>query len=260
VQVAQVTASAGRHNRMFVAATGALLVAVGQAAAGWSMVIGFAVSAVGALVLLVVSWQENRRQRILFLTLVVAFLLAATPLALASPLFAPVLAIALWPKKERLDASAGKALLVGGLVAIPCVLVVFVWWTSQTSIVFYFFLPDWAVSSVPVFVPVALCGIAAAFNSTWEELLWRKLLVENMPGARRWSRVASVAALSILFGLAHTHSLPSGLAGVIMTGVFAAVVHTLLLTLRRGMLAALIAHFIADFVLLLLITFGFTYD
>lgn len=260
MQVAQAPIGVGRRDGLYVPATGALLVAAGQSLAGWSAVLGFLISAGGAAVLLVAGRRKSRRDRFVLLTLVVAFTLAATPVALACPLFAPVLVVAMWPSLRRQPGfPLAKVLIIGGLVAIPCVIVVFAWWVNQPSIVFYSFLPEWVVSSMPIFVPIALCGIAAALNSTWEELLWRRVLADKMPSKRGLSRVASVIVLSILFGLAHRHSLPGGVAGVVMTGAFAVVAHILVLTLRRGILAALIAHFIADFVLLLLITFGPTY-
>jgi len=109
-------------------------------------------------------------------------------------------------------------------------------------------------------------GVAfALLNATLEELIWRGVLHDRLeaiaspapsteerseatPGRRRLpSRSAAVviALTSISFGVQHAHGVPRGAAGVLLAGVWAA----MLAWLRgrtRGLAAPVIAHVVAD--------------
>jgi len=224
--------------------------------AAWSRPVGFGCSALGALILMWRCAPSDLRRRAGYAVIACAFVLAATPAQIACPLFAPVLAMILWPKGRSVWAGLPRSLAIAIAVAIPSIAVVLWWWSARSSIVFYSFLPDWFTRTAPAWAIALFCCAAAAFNATWEELLWRRVLPGTLVLRSALTRAASVIGLSALFGIAHIHSLPGGLPGVLMTAAFAVVAHVVVLALSRGIVAAVFAHFTVDAVLLMLITLG----
>lgn len=89
-----------------------------------------------------------------------------------------------------------------------------------------------------------LGGIAfAAINAALEELVWRGVFQRGLEAAVGPALAVVIQAVS--FGVAHAHGVPSGTLGVALAGGWA----LLLGLLRRasgGLLAPIVAHFVAD--------------
>lgn len=234
---------------------GALLCALGQVLAGWSQTWGFALSALGALLLVVWGWTDAqaRRQGVV----AAVGILSATLTPVSASWFGPLM---LTRPKEKTRSGWGSgtywAVAIGLVLGVLSAAAITIWWYSRTEIVFYELVPTELITSMPVAVVVGGCAVAAAFNSIWEETLWRQMLVRPFTNSRTVVQLGAAGALALSFGLAHLHSAPGGWIGVALTTAFALAAHAACLYLRRGLLAAMIGHFIADFTLLLLMAYG----
>jgi membrane protease YdiL (CAAX protease family) len=116
-------------------------------------------------------------------------------------------------------------------------------------IVFHFTArPD--VDALRAAIPInALGGVITAgivfcvLNATLEELVFRGVLFDALES--KWGSWFTVAATSLLFGVAHAHGYPSGIIGVCMASLFGLVMG--LLRLRTGgLVLPIAAHIVAD--------------
>ncbi|WEK14581.1 MAG: CPBP family intramembrane metalloprotease [Candidatus Microbacterium phytovorans] len=105
--------------------------------------------------------------------------------------------------------------------------------------------PD-VITNTPLFLAVSATAFAAA-NSVFEEVLWRGAAMSALES----SGVAPLLALpivSISFGIAHLHGVPSGPVGVILTTAFGLAVGALR-AWSNSLVPAMVAHFVPDIVL-----------
>jgi membrane protease YdiL (CAAX protease family) len=96
-------------------------------------------------------------------------------------------------------------------------------------------------------VPILLVGGVgfAAINATLEETIYRGLLQDRLEPV--FGGLGAVALQAVSFGLQHAHGVPRGFLGVVLTGSWA-VMLGLLRRHARGLLAPILAHFVADMV------------
>lgn len=131
---------------------------------------------------------------------------------------------------------------VAAILALGAGLGVALWVLSDTGVIRFYYVPDWASSGLALWLLIVASAIA---NSAYEEVLWRFLLPQVLGG--------QAVLLSIGFGLAHINSLPSGLSGVLLTTVFALAAHWIVSRSGGSILTTIGAHFVADVVLLSMI-------
>lgn len=253
-QVAQLISKIGPGKNL-IALAGVCLCASGQVVAGWTEVSGFALSASGAMLLVVWGWPANRARRQGVVATVGITLAALTPIS-ASWLGPAMLTGSGLKGSGGSVAQLRRPVLAGITFGVGSAVALTLWWFNRSEIVFYELMPMELISGTPVVVVVGGCIVAAALNSIWEETLWRQMLIRPFMSARPAVRIGAVVALAGAFGLAHLHSAPGGWGGVVLTAMFALVAHAVCLLLRRGLIAAIIGHFLADLTLLLLIAFG----
>ena len=92
---------------------------------------------------------------------------------------------------------------------------------------------------------IALGLLFTGANALAEELAWRHVLWEGLEGS---PRPAIIAAQAASFGLAHIAGFPSGATGVLLAGVYGALLG-LLRARSNGILAPFLAHIGADAVI-----------
>lgn len=128
------------------------------------------------------------------------------------------------------------------LVLISATLLVQLWIVSNAS---HHFRSDLLLTAL-------LPAIAfAALNAFSEEFRFRCLLLAY--GSRSMGVPQSIAATSVLFGIAHFGGHPSGLSGVIMAAFFAWVVARSMVD-TRGLGWAWSLHFVQDVIIFLMVT------
>ncbi len=99
------------------------------------------------------------------------------------------------------------------------------------------------VPSLPLATLILGGAVVAVVNATLEEIVWRGVFQRGLEAALGPALAIGVQAVS--FGVAHAHGVPSGWLGVVLAGAWA----LLLGLLRRasgGLLAPIVAHFVAD--------------
>jgi uncharacterized protein len=96
-------------------------------------------------------------------------------------------------------------------------------------------------------LPIALLAIGGLIfvvaNAALEELIWRGVFQDGLE--RLMAPGAAIAIQAMSFGILHAHGVPRGFVGVVLAGVWAA----MLGMLRRrsgGLLAPFLAHAVAD--------------
>lgn len=229
-----------------------------QVASPWALGAAFGlvpsllpVSWVGALivglvsVILVQGWKVRAA-----LTLFVAAEVCGLPWPTA-PILAAALYFALTPgtlhRRWRDIGSTTRPRVAWTLVILIAIVagiaVVALDWTNiRGGYTFAFPVPPpWAFSFVAL-------G-AALLNTLGEEALWRGLLAD-VSGPLIGLRAAFIVQ-SLSFGLAHLHGIPNGPIGVIAAGVYSALVYGI--SLRRGARGALVAHFLTDLVIFVVV-------
>jgi uncharacterized protein len=99
-------------------------------------------------------------------------------------------------------------------------------------------------------LPLALLLVGgllfAIVNATLEELIWRGVFQDGLERVTRPG--AAVAIQAISFGVMHAHGVPRGAVGVVLVGVWG-VMLGLLRRHAKGLLAPVLAHFVADSVI-----------
>jgi len=93
------------------------------------------------------------------------------------------------------------------------------------------------VPSLPLATLILGGAVVAVVNATLEEIVWRGVFQRGLEVA--------IGVQAASFGVAHAHGVPSGWLGVVLAGAWA----VLLGLLRRasgGLLARIVAHFVAD--------------
>jgi len=80
-------------------------------------------------------------------------------------------------------------------------------------------------------------------NAALEELIWRGVFQDGLE--RVWGSGMAIAIQSISFGILHAHGVPRGISGVILAGVWAAMLG-MLRHRAGGLLAPFLAHTVAD--------------
>jgi membrane protease YdiL (CAAX protease family) len=113
---------------------------------------------------------------------------------------------------------------------------------------FTLFRPDLSniTGAIPAAGPVvlALGGFAfAVMTALGEELIWRGVIQTRLSGLLPARDAIFLQALS--FGVQHTHGVPRGIVGVTLAGIWA-IGLGLLRHKAGGLLAATLAHFVAD--------------
>jgi len=99
------------------------------------------------------------------------------------------------------------------------------------------------VPSLPLGALILGGVLFAVVNATLEEIVWRGVFQRGLEAALGPALALGLQAVS--FGVAHAHGVPSGGLGVVLAGAWA----VLLGLLRRasgGLLAPIVAHFVAD--------------
>jgi membrane protease YdiL (CAAX protease family) len=91
---------------------------------------------------------------------------------------------------------------------------------------------------------IAVGLLLAVVNAASEELLWRVVLVAE----DRSPVLFTLCVQALSFGVAHWDGIPFGWVGVVFTGIFSAVLYW---SRRWGLAFALIAHFLADAVIVI---------
>lgn len=102
------------------------------------------------------------------------------------------------------------------------------------------------VRSVPqASLPLLILGGAAfaLINAFFEELMWRGIFQTRLLELFRAPLAVGIQAVS--FGVAHAHGFPRGVVGVVLAGVWGAMLG-MLRQQARGLLAPVLAHVVAD--------------
>jgi hypothetical protein len=106
--------------------------------------------------------------------------------------------------------------------------------------------PDWPGWTIPF----ALAA-GALLNAAFEEVVWRGVVMHALEAA--FGRGVLVCGLqAVAFGAWHYYGFPSGVVGSCLATIFAAMMGILRMR-GRGMLAPLVAHFVADFTIFVLV-------
>ncbi|HSC86173.1 MAG TPA: CPBP family intramembrane glutamic endopeptidase [Polyangiaceae bacterium] len=91
---------------------------------------------------------------------------------------------------------------------------------------------------------LALGGLVfAVANATAEELVWRGVLQPSL--TTEFGSLPALLLQAASFGLIHAHGFPRGVVGVLLAGTWA-VLLGILRNLSEGLLAAILAHVVAD--------------
>jgi len=83
----------------------------------------------------------------------------------------------------------------------------------------------------------------AAWNATLEEWIWRGVIQTRL--TTMMSEPLAILVQAISFGVAHAHGFPRGLSGMLLAGIWALMLGALR-TRCSGLLAPIVAHFVAD--------------
>jgi hypothetical protein len=104
-------------------------------------------------------------------------------------------------------------------------------------------VPWWAVAAgLPVY---------AAFNAAYEEVLFRGALMEGLDGVLG-PGTPSIAIQAVVFGMCHYQGFPSGWVGIGLATIYGLMMGHVR-RIAQGLLAAWIAHVVADTVILSLV-------
>lgn len=95
--------------------------------------------------------------------------------------------------------------------------------------------------------------LIAVFNSVGEEILWRGVLADVLHARA----VVRYGVQAVSFGVAHLHGIPGGVVGTVFAGIYSGIVY--LLYRRYGFATALLAHFVTDLVLFIMMALTATY-
>jgi membrane protease YdiL (CAAX protease family) len=107
------------------------------------------------------------------------------------------------------------------------------------------------IPAVPWWAVVAGLPVYAAFNAAYEEVLFRGALMEGLDGALG-AGVASIAIQAGVFGVCHYNGFPSGWVGIGLATLYGLMMGHVR-RMAQGLLAAWIAHVVADTVILSLV-------
>jgi membrane protease YdiL (CAAX protease family) len=152
---------------------------------------------------------------------------------------------ATWARRGLWDRHLLKWIIVYSIV--PAIaLVVWRYTTTDRLERFQALIPH-----VPWWAVVAGLPMYAAFNAAYEEVLFRGALMEGLdrslgPG------FASIAIQAIVFGMCHYEGFPSGWIGIGLATIYGLMMGHVR-RMAQGLLAAWIAHVVADTVILSLV-------
>lgn len=170
------------------------------------------------------------------------------PLILAAPLALLLVCGRIWPEVRPVWFARGRVPLAATLVCGAVTPVALSAWLALAR-------PD--LSDLLVQVPKAQpwllvvggLGFAAA-NATLEEWVWRGVIQTRL-SVLSSERVA-IGAQALSFGVAHAHGFPRGVSGMVLAGVWALMLG-LLRKRSSGLLAPILAHFVADATIVVLL-------
>jgi membrane protease YdiL (CAAX protease family) len=107
------------------------------------------------------------------------------------------------------------------------------------------------IPHVPWWAVVAGLPVYAAFNAAYEEVLFRGALMEGLDESLG-AGFASIAIQAFVFGMCHYEGFPSGWVGIGLATIYGLMMGHIR-RIARGLLAAWIAHVVADTVILTLV-------
>lgn len=232
-----------------VAAVAAFVAVAGGLAIGAASALPLLALSLSVVVAAVALWAPPSFRRPLFFFVVAPWLLV---LGLTWPLAGAVALVAVLPRasvllrraRPRPSWVAGRRVVLAGsavgLLAAPVAATLAKPQLQETGLTVPFAAPS------PVVVTVLII-VAAALNALVEELLWRGQVMSMLKRAGV-PTPALVLTQAVSFGLAHLSGLPGGSAGVLGASGLAVILGALRVS-RAGLLSAILAHFIVDYML-----------